>query len=238
MRAFTPGHEPPALQRYRSTAAKYAELSKALKNSIRDSLREEQHGLCAYCGRRLGEDARVRIEHFHPQSIDAENKDCLAATGISEHADTSLRWANLLLCCTGDENGWPDNRHCDVSKKNTDICRCFPNPKTTPLSGLLVRAMPDGKVVATAKIGAGAQQVIDEVLRLNCAQLVKERKEQVMSRWRLFRQKAIEMRDKKRAREAVLAQYSRRPSADINDMLFIDWVKNGQPPQPSGPSVA
>lgn len=225
MRAFTPRHEPPALQQYRSTAGTYAELPKDLKNSIRDSLRDEQQGFCAYCCRRLGDD--VRIEHFHPQKATAENEPCMAATGISKPADTGLRWTNLLLCCPGDEGG--KETHCDVAKRDTDICQCFPNPKNAGPPKLLVRAMPDGRVIAATTLGPGAKPVIDEVLRLNCSQLINERKAQLRARWLLFTEKAWVLKSRKRAREAVLHRLDRRPSGDINDMLFKDWLENGRP---------
>lgn len=222
MRAFTPKSEPSGLQQYRADGGSYAKLPRDLRDKMLAELRAEQNERCAYCCRELA--ANVRIEHFHPQSQVVDNAACKSHTGARAESDVSLTWANLLLCCCGDEGSGKDT-HCDVTKKDTDICRDFPNPKTHPTKGLLFRAKRDGTVVAGS---SATQHVIDKVLCLNCRQLASERKAQLTERWQRYLKYAESRGKKSKARAALLAKLGQQPH-DIHDLLFADWLNNDPP---------
>lgn len=79
----------------------------------RRHLVKDQKNLCAYCERKLREDAphTIRVEHFHPKSD--------TITGHNWNVD----WQNLLATCTGGEREGeafplPENLSCDASKKD------------------------------------------------------------------------------------------------------------------------
>ena len=66
---------------------KFNELPKA---AIRQSLLEEQGGLCAYCMRRIENNGHsTRIEHWYPLSADKER---------------ALDYGNMLAVCHGGES--------------------------------------------------------------------------------------------------------------------------------------
>ena len=78
------------------------------KSIIRKQLLREQHGLCAYCMRRIEEHENLSnmvIEHWMP--IDA---DCRQA----------LDYSNMMICCDGGRLNDDAQRvlHCDASKGN------------------------------------------------------------------------------------------------------------------------
>ena len=82
------------------------------KDLIRESLIKEQHGLCAYCMRRIIIEGRdkvptVTIEHYQPKS---------------EYFDLVLDYKNMLAVCSGgrDRNG-KKNLCCDASKGDKEI---------------------------------------------------------------------------------------------------------------------
>ena len=83
------------------------------KDNIRTSLYEEQHGLCAYCMKRLNEDgSHTKIEHWLPLSKNKEN---------------ALNYRNFFLVCEGGEDVSVDSFAgkrilcCDASKGNREI---------------------------------------------------------------------------------------------------------------------
>lgn len=78
------------------------------KKPIREQLIREQHGLCAYCMRRIHADNSSVIEHWMPVDF---NGAC------------ALEYRNMMLCCDGGrtENKKPKVLCCDASKGNTVI---------------------------------------------------------------------------------------------------------------------
>lgn len=78
------------------------------KDIIQSSLYAEQHGLCAYCMRKLHDPDDVIIEHIQP---------------LSTHIDQALNYRNWAGVCDGGQKS-PDSRKilcCDASKHNQEI---------------------------------------------------------------------------------------------------------------------
>lgn len=82
------------------------------KPLIRKCLLKEQHGLCAYCMRRIRED-NTTIEHYEP---------------IDKEPDGALDYDNMLGTCDGgrtiERADWTEGRHilcCDAAKGNREI---------------------------------------------------------------------------------------------------------------------
>lgn len=188
---------PPAIFAFhRANKSRYLQLSS--EDAIRKALFDEQRGLCAYCERQLnyavGGPHRTRIEHFHPQNpapgstLDAQA--CRMASGASPLADSDTTWTNLLLCCDGQEGRGAGLQHCDVTKRDTDVCAVFRNPKTFQAPRLL-DVHYDGRVVPIPDLPSGAASVVDDVLMLNRKSLTTVRERLYRS---LFREIAKEKR--------------------------------------------
>lgn len=79
------------------------------KDEIKQILVHEQHGLCAYCMRRIKNDNHSRVEHLVPLSKDKEN---------------AINYQNLLGVCDGGEKTSGQQGRilcCDAHKKETEI---------------------------------------------------------------------------------------------------------------------
>jgi uncharacterized protein (TIGR02646 family) len=113
MRHIRKASEPAALRAFRlewprdTPEPRYKNAPEGLVKELRDALRLEQRGLCAYCMCRLTVDSRSQIEHYDAQSA-------------SDHK-ASLRWTNLLLVCDGSKLQGPKHEHCDASRKNKPL---------------------------------------------------------------------------------------------------------------------
>ena len=79
------------------------------KGQIRESLIKEQHGLCAYCMKRIHNDSKsTTIEHFIP---------------LSKDKDKALDYSNMLAVCDGGKNTSVEGKKilcCDACKKDED----------------------------------------------------------------------------------------------------------------------
>ncbi|MEG1825270.1 MAG: retron system putative HNH endonuclease [Cloacibacillus sp.] len=80
------GKEPASLTQYKKTAG--ANYDGCGKDDIKQSLMQEQAGLCAYCMRRLRAPSEMRIEHYVSQSVSPEK---------------ALSYLNMLGVCYGGE---------------------------------------------------------------------------------------------------------------------------------------
>ncbi|GEM_PF-1121481 len=85
------------------------------KDDLRQKLHSEQNGLCCYCMSQIQTPTadKMVIEHFKPQS---------------KYPELQLEYTNLLASCTGGQNGLKHLRHCDETKKETEIA-LNPNDK-------------------------------------------------------------------------------------------------------------
>lgn len=78
------------------------------KSVIRNALYSEQHGLCAYCMRKIHNDETMTIEHFTP---------------IKKSKDGALDYKNMLGCCDGGRRSDKSSKYlsCDASKSDEQI---------------------------------------------------------------------------------------------------------------------
>ena len=154
---------------------------------LRDALVELQHSLCGYCEIDLIEND-IQVEHIVPQS------DPRLGTA---HA---LDHANLMAACRGgtermfasdglsDEGRFrhrvSDNTSCGAAKRDVND-QDFIDPRDLPSQPSLLKAQPDGKIVADddacADKGVDVNRVRKtiELLGLNVERLRQERE----SRW-------------------------------------------------------
>lgn len=79
------------------------------KNEVKEILLHEQHGICAYCMRRIRMDNHSRVEHLVP---------------LSRNKDMAIDYNNMLGVCDGGEKVTGDKGHilcCDAHKKEIEI---------------------------------------------------------------------------------------------------------------------
>ena len=75
------------------------------KNEVKAVLLREQHGICAYCMRRIRMDNHSRVEHLVP---------------LSSSKDKAIDYNNMLAVCDGGEKITGNQGHilcCDAHKK-------------------------------------------------------------------------------------------------------------------------
>ncbi|MDC7278666.1 TIGR02646 family protein [Butyrivibrio fibrisolvens] len=107
--------EPEDLKEYKKLeGACFRDLSKNVKKNLRDSLRQEQGGICCYCERELK--GKTVIEHIKPKE---------------RFPALQLEYSNLVLSCDGGEcerkkHNRRENKnyplYCDANKNNNRIC--------------------------------------------------------------------------------------------------------------------
>ena len=85
------------------------------KSAIRDALYKEQHGLCAYCMRRIHNNTTMTIEHWQPSEKDDAD--------VPWEKNNVLAYSNFLGCCDGGRSTDDSNKIlcCDASKGNKYI---------------------------------------------------------------------------------------------------------------------
>lgn len=153
MRTIIKGTEPASLtQHRRSPHATYDNYQE--KDALRESLVQEQRGLCCYCMNRIRPDGgKIKIEHWHPQS---------------QFSDEQLNYGNLLAACSGNTNGI---KHCDTSKADLLLSKNPANPDHRVEERIHYRL--DGMIVSD---DAAFNAQLNEVLNLNTALLKNNRK--------------------------------------------------------------
>ena len=104
MVSITKQQEPASLTEYKKSSNPTYEDFPA-KDDIRESLIQEQHGVCAYCMDRITKD-KMRIEHFKCQT---------------KYPEEALDYNNMLGCCTGHEGDDKQLTHCDVHKQDSEL---------------------------------------------------------------------------------------------------------------------
>ena len=124
------------------------------KNPIRDQLVREQHGLCAYCMKRIRPDNSMAIEHFAP---------------VSDHKDKVLDYGNMLGCCRGGSEEKIKGQKefcCGASKKEQPITI---DPRKKSLMDM-IRYRKDGRIYVGSKdaeLNEKLQKDIEFILMLN-----------------------------------------------------------------------
>lgn len=120
------------------------------KNDMKAILLHEQHGICAYCMRRIRMDEHSRVEHFVP---------------LSKSKDLAIDYNNMLGVCDGGEKATGNEGHilcCDAHKKETEIM-------TSPLNKTQMDKIAydsEGKIYTEPR-DERMERDINEVLLLN-----------------------------------------------------------------------
>lgn len=152
----------------------YEGLDGMTRRAVVDSLLTEQGYLCAYCMRRIGDDAK--IEHYlvrHPTSAYRENMRAFMASGSMSgdfdpdyDADAeSLDYRNMLAVCDGGSGGPLSAHTCDVAR-NDGAYQSQPlcvNP-LSPVSMDKVRYSSNGRIWSDDQ---AVDHDLEQVLRLN-----------------------------------------------------------------------
>jgi uncharacterized protein (TIGR02646 family) len=150
----------------------YASLHNPEKALVRDALRQEQLGLCGYCGGRLDGLVEEHIDHVCPQSA-------------PEGTDRTLDYDNFVLSCGG-ETGEPppSHRHCGHARADWYDVDRFVHPLDPRCEAAFLydrngRVRPGGPVPGMA---ADAADVSVVRLNLDCARL-RARRKAVLDGW-------------------------------------------------------
>lgn len=120
------------------------------KNDVKEILLCEQHGICAYCMKRIRMDSHSRVEHFVP---------------LSKDKDKAIDYVNMLGVCDGGEKTTNNQGHilcCDAHKKETEI-------ELSPLNKVQMNKIAydkDGRIFTEPRDEA-LERDINEVLLLN-----------------------------------------------------------------------
>ncbi len=116
------------------------------KDSVRESLKNAQDGLCAYCEIKLSQD--TRIDHFKPKKLDYR---------------LTFDWDNLVLSCDGIDS-------CD-NKKGGEFEEYWINPYITDPASMF-KFYSDGQIEGATQ---EAQKVIED-FGLDSPRLIMKRK--------------------------------------------------------------
>ena len=149
---ITKSEEPSSLAAYRRVKnATFKDMPNNVKDDLRQSLINEQGGLCCYCMRRVpAGDTKfpgMKIEHFKCQD---HNKN------------DQLVYRNLFAACWGGELDKDELQHtCDTKKRNSDITTF--NLLTTDFDRV-IRYLEDGTIHATDE---GIDEEMNSILNLN-----------------------------------------------------------------------
>lgn len=203
---------------------------RAAYDSVRQQLRIDQGGLCAYCEIKLVQD-NEQVAHFHPKG------------DIKDPAmNWALEWSNLWLACKGGTQKWPsefyleplpENRSCDENKENEIVDDRVPAPAAIPPFPRLVgfRQEPDKILIVpdlenceNASINPEKVQDALTLFNLNCERLARAR----LSVHREIERAIKKLRDSNRAnRESLrlLVEYHLGKSGDNWPQFFtmIRW---------------
>lgn len=120
------------------------------KNEVKETLLHEQHGICAYCMRRIHMDSHSRVEHLVP---------------LSKNKEKAIDYNNMLGVCDGGEKVTGDSGHvlcCDAHKKETEM-------ELSPLNKVQMDKIAydkDGKIYTEPR-DTVMERDINDVLLLN-----------------------------------------------------------------------
>lgn len=120
------------------------------KNEVKKILLHEQHGICAYCMKRVRMDSHSRVEHLVP---------------LSKDKDKAIDYNNMFGVCDGGERITEDQGHvlcCDAHKKENEI-------STSPLDKFQMDKIAydkDGRIYTEPRDEA-MERDINEALLLN-----------------------------------------------------------------------
>lgn len=209
MKKVIKGDEPYLLDSYKKVnpGNSWSDYSRHFnqRRQVKERLRNDQGGICAYCEIDLLErdstgEADFRVEHFHPKS------------DASGNTNWGLAWSNLLGCCHGgserrvrealDRFSSPDNC-CDVPKSGKILDEVILNPTEIP-------AFP---VIFSCKRSTGELQV-NSGLCVDSGVSIQKAKNTI-SELRLFSPRLM------RLRKATLDRLNMKINEMISDGLSV-----------------
>lgn len=130
------------------------------KESIRESLLNEQNNLCAYCMSAISKED-MKIEHFKSQSL---------------YPQYQLDYSNMLGCCKGNEGKPNKLQTCDTHKGNMELSL---NPSVkADFKKMKLIYFEDGTI---SSLDESFRKELNTVLNLNAAFLKSKRKEMIDS---------------------------------------------------------
>jgi uncharacterized protein (TIGR02646 family) len=158
MRNISKNPEPTSLTQHRcNTNTDYDNYAE--KDDLRESLVNEQRGICCYCMQRIYPNLEhMKIEHNQSQSP-------------SKFPQMQLDYENLLGACLGGTGKPKRDQHCDTRKGDNDISF---NPADPARDVEILFKFPgSGRIEAN---DPQLQSEIDNILNLNHSRLVNNRK--------------------------------------------------------------
>jgi uncharacterized protein (TIGR02646 family) len=158
MRNIRKNPEPTSLTKHRcNTNTDYDNYAE--KDDLRESLVNEQRGICCYCMQRIYPSLQnMKIEHNKSQSP-------------NKFPQMQLDYGNLLGACLGGTGNPRRDQHCDTRKGDDDISF---NPADPARDVEILFKFPgSGRIEANDR---RLQSEIDDVLNLNHSRLVNNRK--------------------------------------------------------------
>lgn len=162
MRDIVKGQEPRSLTNHRERQfSDYDNYHQ--KSELRESLVQEQRGLCCYCLCRIDADlAMMKVEHWHPRS---------------SYPQEQLDYENLLGACKGGEKPnregeRREDRHCDTFKED-EILSLNPAVPAHQVEKT-ISYLPDGRIRSS---DPQLDAELSSVVNLNSRTLINRRKE-------------------------------------------------------------
>lgn len=158
MRNIQKKSEPTSLTQHRcNTKTDYDNYAE--KDDLRESLVNEQRGICCYCMQRIyAESDKMKIEHNKSQSP-------------NKFPQMQLDYGNLLGACLGGAGNSRRDQHCDTRKGDDDISF---NPADPARDVEILFKFPGSGRIETND--PQLQSEIDNILNLNHSRLVNNRK--------------------------------------------------------------
>lgn len=112
----------------------YNQLRNPLKSMVRESLLQEQGHLCAYCMCELtGDSSQTNHDNFLEERTQNVRIEHIIPRKPLDHRDIQqgLDYQNMLAVCNGNITLAPNDRTCDVHKRNFEFRKLHPcSPET------------------------------------------------------------------------------------------------------------
>jgi uncharacterized protein (TIGR02646 family) len=157
MRNISKGKEPRAWQKHRCTPHANFDNDTAAKQKLRESLVNEQRGLCCYCMQRIrAEGAEMKVEHWACFDL---------------YPNLRMTYTNFLGACQGNEGRRLAEQYCDTRKGDNSLSR-NPSVLAHNVEGV-IKYLANGRIESS---DANFDLEINNVLNLNFAVLVNLRK--------------------------------------------------------------
>lgn len=150
MKKIEKGKEPRSLTEHRAKGGDFDGLP---KDELREQLLDEQGFICCYCMKRIPEKdwPHTKIEHVKSQK---------------QNPELQLNYRNLLISCTGNENGTKIMRSCDTSKGENNLS--FNLSENNFNIESIIKYLPNGEI---RSIDPTIDNEIEDILRLNTKDL-------------------------------------------------------------------